>query len=443
MKGAGRKKVQNDAVEEEAEKEVNKKVVSDENGNGVSDCKESEGNGEKWKGEEGDGEGEGEEEGEEEEEDEEEEEEGEEDGGEKGVEEGQEERTKLDEGFFEIEAIRRKRIRKGQLQYLIKWRGWAETANTWEPLENLQSCSDVIDAFEESLRSGKHTRKRKRKYGGPHVQSKKRQPRSYTGGVSEASFGEKSLALVPFDNSSFSHLPASNQVSVAGHVGKNNGNFNIVGLANRANENGSSNGLKKTDERREGNEYDTKLSELKGEVSSNGVNADKLSLKFQEGKASEGDGLANGLPKVSHQETVQSNRQTGAKRRKSGSVKRFKQDPALSEPNLTQNSTPNVTVSYSVTDAWIGIENPILTGENSSYKPKVDHPVNACTITEILKPIGFSSSVSDNGQDVSVIFVATRSDGKEVIVDNKFLKANNPILLINFYEQHLKYSPTP
>ncbi|RVW63392.1 putative chromo domain-containing protein LHP1 [Vitis vinifera] len=34
------------------------------------------------------------------------------------------------------------------------------------------------------------------------------------------------------------------------------------------------------------------------------------------------------------------------------------------------------------------------------------------------------------------------SDGKEVMVDNKFLKANNPLLLINFYEQHLRYSPT-
>ncbi|KAJ0013690.1 hypothetical protein Pint_20832 [Pistacia integerrima] len=33
------------------------------------------------------------------------------------------------------------------------------------------------------------------------------------------------------------------------------------------------------------------------------------------------------------------------------------------------------------------------------------------------------------------------SDGKEVMVDNKFLKANDPLLLINFYEQHLKYSP--
>lgn len=28
-------------------------------------------------------------------------------------------------------------------------RGWPETANTWEPLENLLSCYDVVDAFEE------------------------------------------------------------------------------------------------------------------------------------------------------------------------------------------------------------------------------------------------------------------------------------------------------
>ena len=28
---------------------------------------------------------------------------------------------KLAEGYFEIEAIRRRRLRKGQLQYLVKW----------------------------------------------------------------------------------------------------------------------------------------------------------------------------------------------------------------------------------------------------------------------------------------------------------------------------------
>ncbi|GKD57631.1 chromo domain protein LHP1-like protein, partial [Tanacetum coccineum] len=76
-----------------------------------------------------------------------------------------EERPKLAEGFFEIESVRKKRSRKGKLQYLIKWRGWPETANTWEPFENLMSCSDIIDAFEERLKSGKKgsSKKQKRK----------------------------------------------------------------------------------------------------------------------------------------------------------------------------------------------------------------------------------------------------------------------------------------
>jgi len=70
---------------------------------------------------------------------------------------------KLAEGYFEIEAIRRRRLRKGQLQYLVKWRGWPESANTWEPLENLKACSDIVDAFDKRSRSPRSSRKRKRK----------------------------------------------------------------------------------------------------------------------------------------------------------------------------------------------------------------------------------------------------------------------------------------
>ena len=35
--------------------------------------------------------------------------------------EAEAEAPKLEEGFYEIEAIRKRRVRKGQLQYLIKW----------------------------------------------------------------------------------------------------------------------------------------------------------------------------------------------------------------------------------------------------------------------------------------------------------------------------------
>ncbi|KAK8514540.1 hypothetical protein V6N12_057441 [Hibiscus sabdariffa] len=307
----------------------------------------------------------------------------EEDDDEENGESKDEERTKLDDGFFEIEAIRRKRVRKGQLQYLIKWQGWPETANTWEPLENLQSCSDVIDLFEESLRSGSHGRKRRRKHGGPHTQSKKQ--------------------------TSSSRATFNATVIVSAREGERNGNGNNVKRSKRVKGNSSANGSKKIDETKDENDYDTKLSELKGVLSSKVANADKLAVRFQEGKASEGDGAVNGLPRVG--EPVLSDRHTGANRRKSGSVKRFKQDSASTGPNLTQNA---IRVGYANTDADMEMVNLGLTSD---------------------------ASVLDNNQDVSVTFLALRSDGKEVMVDNQYLKANNPLLLINFYEQHLKYSP--
>ena len=43
--------------------------------------------------------------------------------------------------------------------------------------------------------------------------------------------------------------------------------------SNRVKKKGSTNGSKQIDERKDENDYDTKLSELKGAISSNGVNA--------------------------------------------------------------------------------------------------------------------------------------------------------------------------
>ncbi|KAI3957601.1 hypothetical protein MKW92_027765 [Papaver armeniacum] len=57
----------------------------------------------------------------------------------------------LDEGFYEIEDVRKKRVHKGKTQYLIKWLGWPESDNTWEPIENLQACLDVIAEFDKGL----------------------------------------------------------------------------------------------------------------------------------------------------------------------------------------------------------------------------------------------------------------------------------------------------
>ncbi|XP_004071730.1 E3 SUMO-protein ligase CBX4 [Oryzias latipes] len=41
------------------------------------------------------------------------------------------------EHVFAVEGIEKKRLRKGKIEYLVKWRGWSPKYNTWEPEENI------------------------------------------------------------------------------------------------------------------------------------------------------------------------------------------------------------------------------------------------------------------------------------------------------------------
>ncbi|KJZ77541.1 hypothetical protein HIM_03265 [Hirsutella minnesotensis 3608] len=54
---------------------------------------------------------------------------------------------------WEIERIVDSRIDAATLEqhfYLVKWKGWAEKHNTWEPKKNLANCSAAIVAYEKA-----------------------------------------------------------------------------------------------------------------------------------------------------------------------------------------------------------------------------------------------------------------------------------------------------
>ncbi|XP_067272305.1 chromobox protein homolog 6a isoform X2 [Pseudorasbora parva] len=52
---------------------------------------------------------------------------------------------------FAAEAILKSRVRKGRIEYLVKWKGWALKHSTWEPEENILD-DRLITAFEQKER---------------------------------------------------------------------------------------------------------------------------------------------------------------------------------------------------------------------------------------------------------------------------------------------------
>ncbi|KAG0464416.1 hypothetical protein HPP92_020485 [Vanilla planifolia] len=286
------------------------------------------------------------------------------------------EAPKLEEGFYEIEDIRKKRMRKGEVQYLIKWRGWPEASNTWEPFENLKFCADFIEAFEEKSRSRKSSgRKRRRRGSGLNNAFVKKKPRSFR--------GEEIPALTEHNSD-----VCEGESTEKDHEEEN-----------QVTEEVELNGFQDIDDQKEdGNKESGRIS---------------VQLNEEEGW------MEDGSSKIECTQPV------GSKKRKSGSVRRFKQDLHMEVQDEARDVAPgseklgNEDVDSNENEEEIGNKAIKLYGCANLPPP---------TITKILKPVRYHASVIDDVQQVSITFKALRSDGQEVLVDDKDLKLNNPLL---------------
>ena len=45
---------------------------------------------------------------------------------------------------WDVESIVDEKTTRRGVQYLVKWVGWPHESNTWEPLENLSGCPEVL-----------------------------------------------------------------------------------------------------------------------------------------------------------------------------------------------------------------------------------------------------------------------------------------------------------
>ncbi|XP_060108354.1 chromobox protein homolog 2 isoform X2 [Heteronotia binoei] len=104
-----------------------------------------------------------------------------------------EELSSVGEQVFAAECILSKRLRKGKLEYLVKWRGWSSKHNSWEPEENILDPRLLL-AFQkkEHEKEVQNRKKGKRPRGRPRKNEPEVPPKSKSSSSSSSTTSSSS-----------------------------------------------------------------------------------------------------------------------------------------------------------------------------------------------------------------------------------------------------------
>jgi hypothetical protein len=54
--------------------------------------------------------------------------------------------------LYDVEGIVDSKVAKGSLYYLVHWKGYSEADRTWEPAENLDHITGLIQQYQERVK---------------------------------------------------------------------------------------------------------------------------------------------------------------------------------------------------------------------------------------------------------------------------------------------------